>query len=441
MLPSAEKCSLAWEDFQENAGETFRGLRADQDFCDVTLVCEDNQQIEAHKVVISASSVLLQKMLRSSQHKKPMLYFWGIKARDLSSVVDFIYNGQVEVYQSDLPVFLEVASMLAIKGLGTESTGNKIQTNKLKSNGQFDPLAENKSPTNSGVKDSNEALKVKNEAVVDIEADELIPEVPVVDTSLAKKIILRKRSPIWRLFDEDNIDPSTVYCKICNKSVSRGKTGTAPSKMSSTPMRVHLKGAHQEQWQQLCLVMEANQQMNQSSNDESSLKLDAEAAQPEPSADDPNKNDFDPLLQPEPGLLHESSKSTRSPVWEMFVLDHKNPATAVCTLCNKLIKRGKPGDPKRKLGNFGMKKHLTSIHPEQWNRFLESKAKTGEREESVKEPKRTKNNVWDFYEVDFDAASAMCQVGDCTASIRNDPSGPWSMEALKGHLYTHGYTD
>ena len=398
MLPSAEKCSLAWEDFLENAGETFRGLRADQDFCDVTLVCEDNQQIEAHKIVISASSVLLQKMLRSSQHNKPMLYFWGIKARDLSSVVDFIYKGQVEVYQSDLPDFLEVASMLAIKGLGIENTGIKRQ-NKFKSKFQLDPLSEQNIPTNSDIKGSNEVLQIKNETVVEMEAVEPIPEVPVADTIMTKKFILGKRSPIWRLFDEGDVDPSTVYCKICNKSVSRGKTGTAPSKMSSSAMRLHLKGAHPEQWQQVCSEMEANQQMSQSPNDESSLKLDAEPTQTEPNADDQHKYDLDPI-----------PKKMRSPVWEMFVLDPKNPATAVCTLCKRQIKRGKPGNPRGKLGNFGMRNHLTKIHSEEWNKFLESKAKTGDMEVRVKEPKKTKTNVWDFYEVDFDAASAMCQV-------------------------------
>ena len=35
----------------------------------------------------------------------------------------------------------------------------------------------------------------------------------------------------------------------------------------------------------------------------------------------------------------------------------------------------------------------------------------------------------------------MLQVGDCSTTLRHDSRGPWSMEALKGHLYTHGYTE
>ena len=126
-MSSSEKCTLAWEDFQENAGGTLRDLREDGDFCDVTLVCEDNQQIPGHKVVLAASSPLLRAMLKSSQHSHPLLYFWGVKARDLARLVDFIYRGQVQVYQSDLEDFLNVAKMLKVKGV-TEGRERDYQT-------------------------------------------------------------------------------------------------------------------------------------------------------------------------------------------------------------------------------------------------------------------------------------------------------------------------
>jgi len=37
-----EKFCLKWNDFHENIGTTFSGLRDVQDFSDVTLACEDN---------------------------------------------------------------------------------------------------------------------------------------------------------------------------------------------------------------------------------------------------------------------------------------------------------------------------------------------------------------------------------------------------------------
>ena len=35
-------------DFKENAVNTFVSLKKDKDFTDVTLVCEDGKQVEAH---------------------------------------------------------------------------------------------------------------------------------------------------------------------------------------------------------------------------------------------------------------------------------------------------------------------------------------------------------------------------------------------------------
>ena len=52
---SKETC-LQWNDFQNNARNAFRNLREDKDFADVTLVCDDGQQVAAHKVILAAST-------------------------------------------------------------------------------------------------------------------------------------------------------------------------------------------------------------------------------------------------------------------------------------------------------------------------------------------------------------------------------------------------
>ena len=52
----SEKICLQWNDFQENVKSAFGNMREDKDFTDVTLVCEDGEQVEAHKVILAASS-------------------------------------------------------------------------------------------------------------------------------------------------------------------------------------------------------------------------------------------------------------------------------------------------------------------------------------------------------------------------------------------------
>ena len=48
MSNADEKLCLQWNDFKENVSSAFGDLRQDKEFADVTLACEDGQQVEAH---------------------------------------------------------------------------------------------------------------------------------------------------------------------------------------------------------------------------------------------------------------------------------------------------------------------------------------------------------------------------------------------------------
>ena len=52
---TSEKFCLRWNDFESNISSAFRELRDDKDFFDITLACDD-EQIQAHKVILSACS-------------------------------------------------------------------------------------------------------------------------------------------------------------------------------------------------------------------------------------------------------------------------------------------------------------------------------------------------------------------------------------------------
>ena len=49
-----EKYNLKWNDFQATISGSLSLLQREEDFYDVTLVSEDQTQIKAHKVVLSA---------------------------------------------------------------------------------------------------------------------------------------------------------------------------------------------------------------------------------------------------------------------------------------------------------------------------------------------------------------------------------------------------
>jgi len=131
-MGSAEKFCLRWNDFESNISKAFSEIRDDKDFFDVTLACE-GEQIEAHKVVLSACSPFFQTILKRNRHEHPLLYLKGVKYIDLMAVLNFMYHGEVNVAQEDLNSFLAIAEDLKVKGL-TQNTTEEVtkQQNTLK---------------------------------------------------------------------------------------------------------------------------------------------------------------------------------------------------------------------------------------------------------------------------------------------------------------------
>ena len=96
-----EKLCLKWNDFPDIVQTSFAQLRADTDFTDVTLACED-QSIKAHKVVLSACSPFFKKLLKTHSHPQPLIYMKGVKASSLTAIIDFLYLGEASVFQEDV---------------------------------------------------------------------------------------------------------------------------------------------------------------------------------------------------------------------------------------------------------------------------------------------------------------------------------------------------
>ena len=119
----SEKLCLQWNDFNENVNSAFQKLRGGKEFTDVTLVCEDGQEMEAHKVILASSSPFFEKILHNSKHINPLIYLRGFQSKDLVSILD-LYFGEANVYQVDLDSFLAIAEEIQLKGL----TGQTIAT-------------------------------------------------------------------------------------------------------------------------------------------------------------------------------------------------------------------------------------------------------------------------------------------------------------------------
>ena len=88
-------------------------------------------KLSIHKVILSACSPFFRSVLRrnqpASQQGSLVLYLKGVTYRDMESVLNFMYHGEVNVAQEDLNSFLAVAEDLQVKGLtqGPSSAGSR----------------------------------------------------------------------------------------------------------------------------------------------------------------------------------------------------------------------------------------------------------------------------------------------------------------------------
>ncbi|XP_072381360.1 uncharacterized protein [Diabrotica undecimpunctata] len=113
--PPQQFC-VRWNSYQSNLQNAFPKLLTSEHFVDVTLACE-NEMLKCHKVVLSACSTYFEKLLLNNPCQHPIIFMKDMKFSEMQSLVDFMYKGEVNVTQDDLPSLLKSAEALQIRGL------------------------------------------------------------------------------------------------------------------------------------------------------------------------------------------------------------------------------------------------------------------------------------------------------------------------------------
>ena len=118
-----------------NTSKAF-GLLRNEDFLqDVTLVGEDNHQVAAHKLVLSACSDYFKTIFKTNKHNHPLLCLEGMSSSDISNILDYMYHGEVKIFQDDLDRFLAIAQRFKLKGLlgGDDQLDEEIPNGHIQS--------------------------------------------------------------------------------------------------------------------------------------------------------------------------------------------------------------------------------------------------------------------------------------------------------------------
>eukprot|EP00092_Neocalanus_flemingeri_P087305 GFUD01110170.1.p2 GENE.GFUD01110170.1~~GFUD01110170.1.p2 ORF type:complete len:112 (-),score=25.56 GFUD01110170.1:59-394(-) len=107
----------------------FKNLRTEQSFCDVTIATE-GQHTKAHKMILCASSPYFKHLLEQNPAKHPIIILKDVPFSHLTAILEFMYAGEVNMAQDQLPQFLKTADRLQVKGLKTTSRAEWQTTNK-----------------------------------------------------------------------------------------------------------------------------------------------------------------------------------------------------------------------------------------------------------------------------------------------------------------------
>ncbi|XP_043499441.1 broad-complex core protein isoforms 1/2/3/4/5 [Polistes fuscatus] len=120
---------VSWNSHQSNMHSAFPKLLSSEQFVDVTLAC-DGGSIKCHKVVLSACSDYLERLLLEIPCTHPIVFLRDMRMWELQALVEFMYRGEVYVEQQQLAKLMQAAEVLQVRGLSTQgSDSSSIESN------------------------------------------------------------------------------------------------------------------------------------------------------------------------------------------------------------------------------------------------------------------------------------------------------------------------
>ena len=224
----SEKFCLKWNDFQTNVSNSFGLLRNEDYLHDVTIVTDDNEQIAAHKLVLSACSEYFKNIFKKNKHSHPMLCLEGVTSKDVRNMMDYIYNGELQIFQEDLDRFLNIAQRLKLEGLikdpalGQEDA-NHFETENIKKvlePVQKTPSYHQKRPERSAIAKVDTSMNSDNFSEVNeqIEENMLINAENMWECRVCYRTFARNRKDNLRKHIETHLDGLSFDCQMCDKT-------------------------------------------------------------------------------------------------------------------------------------------------------------------------------------------------------------------------------
>ena len=234
----SEKFSLKWNDFEANVSKSFGLLRNEDYLHDVTLVCDDNKQVSAHKLVLSACSEFFKSIFKNNKHPYPLICLEGITSQELQHILDYMYNGKTNIFQEGLDKFLSIAQRFKIMGLLQNEEDN---------NDFHNPQTQYQTNKEETLNESLNELEPNNESfefMSNYVADNPIKEPVSRNINRSISLNVDDVNNINQKADEliETLPDGSLKCTHCGKIASKGNLKQVCRRNMRNHVETHLEG-------------------------------------------------------------------------------------------------------------------------------------------------------------------------------------------------------
>ena len=107
--------TIRWNAFSEHIRDILSEMMISNYLTDVTLVCDDKQRINAHKLVLSACSNVFKSFLDDlADGTNSVIYLRGIQYKEMKMIVEFMYTGITQIENGGMGNLFDVAKNLEV---------------------------------------------------------------------------------------------------------------------------------------------------------------------------------------------------------------------------------------------------------------------------------------------------------------------------------------
>ena len=115
MGSNQEEFLLKWNDHHNSFFVIMEELCASELLTDVTLAC-GGQIFETHKIMLCACSNFFRQILTKPRpDRHPIVFLKDVDPKHLEQLLQYMYQGEINVLQDDLPPLIETARALQVR--------------------------------------------------------------------------------------------------------------------------------------------------------------------------------------------------------------------------------------------------------------------------------------------------------------------------------------